>query len=211
MLYPGIVAARVIDVRFATSGKVAKVSKTSGMFVKKNELLASLDRRIMQAELDKELADYEKTRADFEIFNTKSISETDIVNKYLKTEKQASLNSSVKQVEITKANLDMCDLFSPVDGMVLEDGNLAEGINITPAGATYKIIELNSYYLKCFIAVKDFAEFKSPREVKAYIDGVGEYQVRTTMPISDGKNIYIKIALPANQNLLIGLSGNIEI
>jgi hypothetical protein len=44
--------------------------------------------------LDKQLLDYEKIRADFEIFNLQKGGAADDLTKYLKTEKQAQLIST---------------------------------------------------------------------------------------------------------------------
>lgn len=67
----GAVIADLIEVRFAYSGKVVSVRKKRGDAVKIWEGIASLDRKILQTELDRQLADYEKVRAQFEIFNIK--------------------------------------------------------------------------------------------------------------------------------------------
>src|SRR3989344_1706265 len=125
--------ARIVEARFALSGKVTFVAKHTGDNVKKGELLASLDRKILQTELDSELADFEKVRADFEIFNLKAGEPTDAISQYLKKEKQAQLNVSVKEVELAKARLDQADLFSPVAGVVLDDSAIVTGLYITPA------------------------------------------------------------------------------
>lgn len=61
--FEGIVKGNVIDVRFALSGKVLRVSARTGDIVKKWDLIASLDRKILQTELDRQLADFEKVRA----------------------------------------------------------------------------------------------------------------------------------------------------
>ncbi|MBU1127146.1 HlyD family secretion protein, partial [Patescibacteria group bacterium] len=104
-VFKGNVSAKIIEVRFALSGKTSKILKKTGDTVRKGELLASLDKGILQTNLDRQLADYEKTRADFEIFNLKNPQISDDLSKYLKTEKQAQLNASVKEVELAKIRL----------------------------------------------------------------------------------------------------------
>ena len=89
--FNGKVKGKIVEAKFAAAGKVARVSKTTGGNVKQWDLVASLDRKILQTELDKQLADFEKVRADFEIFAGKIGEPKDDVNKYLKTEKQAQL------------------------------------------------------------------------------------------------------------------------
>jgi len=109
--FKGAIKARIVSARFATSGKIASIKKHTGDSVKKGEILASLDTKILQTGLDRQLADYEKVRADFEIFSQKYPDPTEAIDKYLKTEKQASLNASVKDVELAKWLLDQTTLF----------------------------------------------------------------------------------------------------
>jgi len=153
--FKGKVGARIVEVRFAISGKTSKVAKVVGDLVKKGELLASLDRNILQTQLDRELADFRKVRGDFEVFNQKNPNPTTELDNYLKTQKQAQLDASVKMVEIAKARLDKSDLFSPVDGVVFDDSNIVSGINITPASGIIKIVDSGSYFFEMEIEQED--------------------------------------------------------
>jgi multidrug resistance efflux pump len=207
----GMVDARIVDVRFSASGRVLRVNKYAGDTIHKGELVASLDRKILQTQLDRQLADYEKTRADFEIFAAKYPDPKDQMEKYLKAEKQAVLNASVKDVEISKALLDACDLYSPVDGIVLEDSSMIPGINVTPAGGSFKIIDSSSYHLKVEIEQKDLGSFINPRQVKITIEGIeGEHAGCTSLPFSDGKKLFVKIPIAGASRFLLGMVGTVE-
>jgi multidrug resistance efflux pump len=179
MDYEGVVKARIISARFAISGKVQEVNKHAGNKVAKGELIATLDRKILQAQLDKELADYEKIRADFEIFASKYPNPTEETDKYLKKEKQATLKASVKDVELAKAVLDQCDMFSPAEGIIMDDSGITPGVYITPAGSEVKIIDTNSYYVEMEIEQKDIANFRQQKEARVTIEGIdGELLVK---------------------------------
>jgi multidrug resistance efflux pump len=210
MQLTGIVNARVVEARFALSGKTLIVKKFSGDIVQKGELIASLDRKVLQAQLERQLADYEKIRADFEIFSGKIGGSVTEVDKYLKTEKQAMLNASVKEVEISKFLLDSCDLFSPVNGIIMDDSSVVAGLNVTPSGSIYKIIDSSSYYLKILLNQNDLGGFQGPREVKINLQGFNEeITSRSTLPYWDGKNIFVNADIPANSLVLIGLTGTV--
>jgi len=71
IILPGEIVADVINVRFSFSGIVVFASKHISGNIKKGEIIASLDRKSLQIDLDRQLADYEKTRADFDMFNKK--------------------------------------------------------------------------------------------------------------------------------------------
>lgn len=206
--YQGIVKGKIVEVRFALSGKITKVNKTIGDHVNKMDLIASLDRKILQAELDRQLADFEKTRAEFEIFNQKNPNPLSDLDKYLKTGKQADLNASVKDVEISKAKLDQCDLISPIEGIVIDDGNITEGTFITPSNSPVSILDTDSLYFEFEILQSDLQNFSDPIAVTLNIDGFTEQMQGTTLPaFSDGKKLTVKVKLNKNPKLLLGLKG----
>lgn len=208
--YEGGIKGKIIDVRFALSGKISRILKHSGDIVKQWDLLASLDRKILQTELDRQLADFEKVKADFEIFAGKVGEPTDEVNKYLKAEKQATLNGSVKDVELAKAKLDQSDLFSPVNGSVIDDGGIVVGVYITPSNTPIKILDSSSLYFEFEIEQKDVTEFNKIRKCKIDIVGIDEkINGETSLPFSDGKNISIKVKLAESPKLLLGMKGKI--
>jgi multidrug efflux pump subunit AcrA (membrane-fusion protein) len=164
--FTGTIWSDVIEVRFATSGKITHINKTVGDYVKKGEMLAGLDKKLRQADLDRQLADYEKQRAEFEIFNLQPPNETAELVKYLKVRQQASLNSSVKEVEIVKMNLDQLDLFCPVNGQILDAGGNVAGLYVTPASSVFKISNLDTLRFRIEVDQEDLDFFTKQREIK---------------------------------------------
>lgn len=207
-IFEGEIKAKIVEVRFALSGKTEKVLKKTGDTVRKGELLAALERKILQMELDKQLLDYEKIRADFEIFNLQKGGATDDLTKYLKTEKQAQLNVSVKEVELAKARLDQADLFSPVEGVILDDSNLVAGLYITPSSNPFKIAEFASFCFKIEVKQEEVIFFANPKQAEVEILGLGKRAAGSTSPVfSDGERFYLKIDLSDKQGLLLGMKG----
>ncbi|KKQ91981.1 MAG: hypothetical protein UU16_C0013G0010 [Candidatus Woesebacteria bacterium GW2011_GWA2_40_7] len=206
--FEGVIKARIVEARFSLSGKIISAPKHTGDIVKKWDLLASLDRKILQTELDAELSDYEKVRADFEIFGQKNPNPTEAIDKYLKTEKDAGLKGSVKAVELVKARLDQADLFSPVDGTIIDDGSLAPGLYVTPASSTIKIIDTSSYYFEVEIEQKDISDFLEPKKCKLEIVGIKEeISGESKNVFSDGKKFLVKIPVANTPGVLFGLNG----
>lgn len=206
--YGGVIKARIVEVRFAVAGKITGVRKGVGDRVTKWELIASLDRKMLQTELDSQLADFERVRAEFEIFNQKNPDPQSAIDKYLKTEKQAALNISVKDVELAKARLDQSDLFSPIEGIILDDSGIVVGINVTPAGSAIKIIDTSSYFFEFEIEQKDIPFFSESKEAKVELDGIGMEVVGKTGPvIPDGKKFFVRVPISDNRGLLLGLNG----
>ena len=207
--FNGEVKAKIVDARFATSGKIVSVAKRIGDTVAKWGILSSLDRKMLQAELDRQLADSDKTRADFDGFAKKYPDPQDD-NKYTKAEKQAALNASVKDVELAKARLDQCDLFSPVEGVVIDDSGIVPGLYVTPASASIKIIDTTSYYFEFEIEQKDIKDFTEVKKGKIKIEGVGEIEGETGKVFSDGKSFVVKIPVPNSPNIFLGMNGTVK-
>lgn len=207
--YAGVIKARVIEVKFALAGKIASVNKFVGDRVNKWDLLASLDRKVLQTELDRQLADFEKVRADFEIFNQKNPNPIEAVDKYLKTEKQAALNASVKDVEIAKSKLDMVDLLSPVNGIIIDDGGIVPGLNITPSGNLVKVIDEDSFYFEFKIEEKDVTFFLVSQKAEVEIMGK-KFTGATKTVIHDGKSFTVRMPLTGHDGLVIGITGSVD-
>lgn len=207
--FKGKVKAKVIELRFATSGKLASLSKKRGDIVKKGELIASLDKSSLQLELDRQLGDYEKKRSEFEIFNLQKGEPTDELTKYLKTGKQAELNVSVKDVEIVKAKLDQVNLFSPIGGIIIDDSDLVPGIYITPASSPIKVLDTSSYSFEIEIEQSDLPMFLNPRPMTIKILGLERTYTGNSRPIisSVSSKLLVEIELQDETGLILGLEG----
>jgi multidrug resistance efflux pump len=211
-VFKGVIKAKIIEVRFAISGKVAMVNKKKGDSVKKGELLASLNKESLQTELDRQLSDFEKVKAEFEIFNLQKGEPKDDITKYLKVQKQAELNRSIKEVELSKVKLDMADLFSPIEGTVF-DCDLISGIYITPSGNPIKIIESSKYFFEMEIEQKDLSQFLTSNNLTIQIPGIDKTiqgQSGSIFPSEKGKFL-VEAELSNQDSLLYGLLGEATI
>jgi multidrug resistance efflux pump len=212
--FKGQVTAKQIEVRFAFSGKVAKVHKNPGDKVKAGERLATLGTKMLQAELDKELADYERARAEFEIFKLKSPAAATDFEKYEKTRKQALLDAAVKQVELAKYRLDRTQLSSPVAGIVLDNSGLRPGMFITPGSYGFEILDINSLHLRLEVSWGEIGRFPEGAEVKMKIEGREEEIAGKALPLlpylKKGKGL-VRIKLQVTDGLWPGMEGEVKV
>lgn len=169
--FKGIVVGEIVEARFAYSGRVAGVYKRPGDTVKGGEILASLDRKEGQIQLDKELADYERVRAEFETFVLDHPNPGNDREKFEKVQKQATLNAAVKAVELVKLRLDDVDLRCPVAGIICGNGGLRKGLWATPSANPFQILEQASLVVECEMEWKEWENFKSGSEVGIKIEG----------------------------------------
>lgn len=208
---PGSLAIDVIEARFPFSGTVSTVSVVPGQRVTKGSRLAELERTILQTELDRDLASYEKVRAGFELFLRKLGESTDDTSKYERTERQSTLDIAVKNVELSKYKLDQATLPSPVDGIIADTGGLVPGAYVTPSGNPVRILPVGSVRFVFTVTGDTVREFLSPRSVSVRIPVTGqEYRGTSGVPIaaSDGKFV-ISIPLQASE-LITGMTGEAE-
>jgi multidrug efflux pump subunit AcrA (membrane-fusion protein) len=190
--YTGITYSPIIEIRFAYSGKIVYVKKKVGNTIKQWEAIASLDRKILQAELDRQLADYEKVRAQFELFNIKYGQDGDDTTKFMRQEKQSALNASVKEVEIAKYKLDQADLISPIAGTILSMDGLLVGLHSTPASSAVQILKTDTLIFSFEIEQKDLEQFRTIQTITVtFPNHQKEYQAQTDIPLKGNNSTFI--------------------
>lgn len=215
-IYKGEVKAKIVEVRFALSGLVSYVAKKIGDIVSKGNVLASLDKKVLQQELDSELLDYEKVRADFDAYGLKTGEPTDDLGKFLKKQKQASLDLSVKSVEVAKARLDQVNLFSPVTGVVIDDSNIVAGVYVSPASSPFKILDTSSFYFEFEIDQDDLVKFKEPVDMEITLLPFEEKYLGKTIPIlpysaKKAGKFNVVITLEKKEGLMMGMLGEAKL
>lgn len=211
-IYQGEIKGKIIEVRFAISGLVSSVAKRSGDKVLKENILASLDKKILQQQLDCELLDYEKVRADFDAYGLKVGEPSDDLERFSKKQKQISLDLSVKSVELAKAKLDQVNLFSPVNGIIIDDSNIISGVYISPASSPFKILDTSSFYFEFEIDQSDLNKFKEDVKMEITLKSFKEKLVGKTkaiIPYSDKKagKFKVMVVLEKTDELMMGMVG----
>lgn len=214
--FRGEVVTRFIDVRFAFSGTIAAVKKQPGDRVKKGDVLASLDVKILQAELDRQLADYEKRRAVFDIAaKTPAKSQDPDIQKFIKQIDQAELDASVKDVELTKYKLDQAQLLSPVDGVATDLGGCVPGVNVTPSANPISVLDSSSLRFRIAVDQESISQFIRERSMDVVIPGTGDSRRgRSLIPVPGSYNnanevtFFAEIRLENSDGLLPGMVGD---
>jgi len=156
-------AEEKVTLRFQTSGRLNWVGVKEGDYVKKYQVIATLDQREIKKTLEKKLLTYSSERADFD--QNKDDYETitsDTVKRILE-KAQYDLNSSILDVEIQNLAVEYSRLFTPITGIVTSIGSPYAGVNITPAQAEFEVINPDTIF---FSALVDQAEVVSLEEGK---------------------------------------------
>ncbi|OGC95266.1 hypothetical protein A3C34_03760 [Candidatus Amesbacteria bacterium RIFCSPHIGHO2_02_FULL_48_21] len=215
--FSGQVTADTIEVRFAFSGKVTRVYKHPGDQVKVGDWLASLDRKVLQIDLDRELADYERVRAEFEIFVLAHPNPGNDREKYEKIQAQSVLNSAVKAVELAKYQLDNADMKSPTAGVVVSDGGLRPGLFVTPSSHPFEVLDSASIRFVFEAGWDDLPEFAPGSNVKVKLIGRPDPVSGTILPLvphsspASKSRPQIRVGLAESPAILPGLPGEVLI
>jgi len=125
---------RKVVMRFYQGGTVILVGVKKGDLVKKGQVLAKLDDKLAKIDLEIDLANYRRTRAEFEEVARKYLNPGNEEEKGIKEIAQAKLDVAVKKVEKQKYEMEKLALISPVDGEIVDDSELVAGMNVTPSG-----------------------------------------------------------------------------
>lgn len=198
----GVLLADIVEARFPFSGQVILVVKKTGNSVHKGNLLAALDKRLLQADLNRQLSQYEQVRAQFEIFAKKYPNPGDDIIKYQKSIEQSQLNSAVNEVESAKLRLDQTSLISPVSGLIIDDGACRVGQYVTPASSAYKILDQESFFVHAELDLSKLKYFSSPRPAKIKIKDIKEvFDSTSSLPLPGPKSKFV---------ILFKLTSNIE-
>ena len=199
--FPGTMWGRTVEVRFAFSGKLVSLRKNIGDNVSKGEILASLDRQLLQLELDQKLADNKLDRAAFDL------------GKGSKNVLQADLDASVRDVEQAKYKLDQVDLVAPIAGVILDDGGCKINMNITPSANAFVILDTGSIVFRALIKAEDVARFANPVSLPIDFPKLGKkvFGMASLPKLTSNLDWVVDLKLDDFKDLPVGLEGFVQL
>lgn len=188
--FEGQVVAEIFELRFASSGKLITLSKKLGDFVSRGEIIAVLDKKLLQLELDQKLAD-------------------SMIVRNKKVMVQADLDASVRDVELAKYKLDQTDLYAPCNGQIIDLGGNIVGLNITPSANAIKIIK-NNLVFRIKIKPEEVHLFNNPSaELPIDFPKIGKKVfAKASLPRpNDDFEYFVDFALPDRKEVPLGVEG----
>ncbi len=220
------------SLRFQTSGLMTWVGVKEGDSIKKYQALASLDKRDLQNQMTKLLNTYSKTRDDFE--QAQSDNEdwqtegmTDEAREAVKRSMhkyQMDLNNSVLTVEAQALALKYATLITPIEGVVTSIDAPLAGQNITPASATFNVVNPKTIYFSATadqteivsftegmggrISLDSFPDVEVPATIKSisFVPKSGEsgtmYEIKLTIDTSELSN-KVRLGMTGDANFIL--------
>lgn len=221
-------AEEKVILKFQTSGRLSWVGVKEGDSVKKYQTIASLDQRDLKNRLDKYLNTYAKQRNSFE--QTKDdywnlqydLSQTirDKTKRILENN-QYDLNNAVLDVEYQNLSVEYANLWTPIEGIVTRIDVPIAGVNITPANATFEIVNPKTLYFSATVEQADVVSLKEGLVGDLSFDSFPEEKTKgkikyisfTPKQGETGTVYQLKIDIDENfkkMPLRLGMSGDID-
>ncbi len=157
-----------VALKFQTSGLLSWVGVKVGDSVKKNQLIASLDQRDLKNRLNKYLNAYAVERNTFEQTNQDNWNSQFDLSPTIRDEakrilssNQYNLNNAVLDVEYQNLTLEYANLFTPIDGVVTNVDTPYPGVNVTPAGAEFDVVNPKTIYFSATADQTDVVNLKN--------------------------------------------------
>jgi len=155
-------ATESVTVSARVSGLITAAPFTEGSLVKKSQVLFVLDDRPFKADLDLKVADHDKAKAQaaLALLNLNRLEQAHRQNSVSQLEydtakadyakAQAAVDGAKASVELSRLNLEWCQVTSPIDGRigkkVVTVGNLVSGAGPIPATLLTTIQSVSPIY-----------------------------------------------------------------
>jgi membrane fusion protein, multidrug efflux system len=146
-----------VDLSFETSGKIINIKFTEGTRVKKGDLLAKINDRQLQAQLQKLLAQKKLTEA--KEFRERSLLEKDAISQESYDQIVTELQTIEADINLIEARISETELRAPFDG-IIGLRYLSEGSYATPSTKIAKLIKISPLKIEFSIPEKYASEIR---------------------------------------------------
>ncbi|MBI3887530.1 HlyD family efflux transporter periplasmic adaptor subunit, partial [Candidatus Microgenomates bacterium] len=209
-----------VNLRFQTSGYLNWVGVKKGDHVNKFQVIASLDQRGVQKNLQKDLNDYMTNRWSFD--QQKDNYKNQIISPAIQRlidESQFSLNNVVLDVELQNLAKEYSNLWTPIEGIVVDIDSPNAGVNITPTQATFNVVNPDSIYFSATADQSDVIRLQTKMPGKVSLDSFPDQKIDSEIKdisfvpkTGETGTVYeVKMALPVDNSSYkyrIGMTGD---
>jgi len=178
-------AGEKANLQFQTSGLLSWVGVKEGDYVKKYQVVASLDKQQLQNQMSQLLNTYMTNRWTFEQgqadnLNWQTDGMTDAARDTVKRtvqKNQFSLNNAVLDVEAKNLAMKFANLWTPIEGIVTSIDTPNSGVNITPVSANFMVINPKSIYFSATADQTEVPSFKDGMAGKIVLDSFPDKEI----------------------------------
>jgi len=146
-----------VDLTFETSGKIVQINFTEGTRVKKGDLLAKVNDKPLQAQLEKLEAELKMTEA--KEYRQRSLLDKDAISQESYDQVQTDVQTINADINLIKANISQTELRAPFDGIV-GLRYVSEGSFTNASTKIAKLIKISPIKIEFSISEKYASEIK---------------------------------------------------
>ena len=186
--YSGTVeASQTIPLSFRTSGTVEKVLVGEGDFVKKGQLLATIDDTDAQNMHEIALSKYKQASDAYE--RLQSVYDKGSLPEIKWVEMETNLSQAKSSLELSKNNLKKCNLISPASG-IIGRRNIETGMSsINLSGSPLEIVDIKTVNIKISVPENEISKIKKGLKTEILVAAAGnkkyEGKITTVSPVAD--------------------------
>lgn len=163
-----------VNLTFLAGGKLSYVGVKKGDTVSKYQVIATLDQRTAQKNLESALIAYSKQRLTFDATqedngNRKPVDALNITMNRLLQNNQYDLNKTINSVELSSLAKEQSTLVSPIAGVVLRADVTVAGVNIG-ATTTYTVADLTDLVFSMDVDESDIGKVRLRQQMKVVFD-----------------------------------------
>jgi membrane fusion protein, multidrug efflux system len=160
-----------VDLSFETSGKIVSIKFTEGTRVKKGDLLAKINDRPLQAQLQKLMAQKKLTEA--KEFRERSLLEKDAISQESYDQIVTELQTIEADINLIEARISETELRAPFDG-IIGLRYLSEGSYATSSTKIAKLIKISPLKIEFSIPERYASEIRIGYPVTFVVDGINK-------------------------------------
>jgi len=199
--YSGTVEAyQSIPLTFQTAGTVEKVLVEAGDIIQKGQLLATLDPTDAKNMYGITLSQYQQAKDAYD--RLKSVHDKGSLPEIKWVEMESKLEQAQSSLNLAKNNLDKCNMYAPVNGIVGRR-NIEPGMSsISIASAPLELVDIRQVYVKISVPENEVAKIvkgmKAGFTVSALNDKEFKGEVANISPVADriSRTYEAKILVP---------------
>ncbi len=186
--YSGTVEAyQSIPLNFQTTGTVEKVLVEPGDVVQKGQLVATLDQTDAKSLYDITLSQYQQAKDAYD--RLKTVHDKGSLPEIKWVEMESKLEQAQSSLNLAKNNLEKCNLYAPVNGMVGRR-NIEPGMSsISIVSAPLELVYIKQVYVKISVPENEVARIikgmKASFTVSALNDKEFKGEVSNISPVAD--------------------------
>jgi RND family efflux transporter MFP subunit len=192
-----------IPLNFHTTGTVQEVLVDAGDLVHKGQLLATVDQTDAKNMYEITLSQYQQAKDAYD--RLKTVHEQGSLTEIKWVEMESKLEQAQSSLNLAKNNLDKCNLYAPVNGMVGRR-NIEPGMtSISLASAPLELVDIKQVYVKISVPENEVARIvkgmKAGFSLSALNDKEFTGEVANISPVADriSRTYEAKILVPNPQ------------